>query len=193
MKRELRHAGVEELANRMGSDEKGDAAVGGMFLTLNQALFDEPVNDAGDGAVRKADGFAELFEAQAAGSHERGHDEPLRAGEIAAGKLCLQSLAHVALDDIELTLGVLSEGTEFGRRAIVLLPSLGAFGGSCLFCSGSFFHSLDSMAETRLEEKRNEGAYVLAIAKILLAEALNHELLFHRNFHPQGDGTNEDS
>ena len=112
---ELGHARGEELADGTGGDEEGDATVGGVSFALEKTLFDEAVDDAGDGAVGEADGVAEVFEAEAVlGADEGGHDETLRAGEIAAGELGLEALAHASLDGVELALGVLGEGAEFG-------------------------------------------------------------------------------
>ena len=58
---ELGHAGGEKVADRAGGDEEGDAAVGGVGLALEKTLFDEAVDDTGDGAVGETDGVAELF------------------------------------------------------------------------------------------------------------------------------------
>ncbi len=86
----------------------------GMFFAVDQALFDEAVDDAGDGAVGEADGVAELLEAETLGANEFGHDEALWPGEVSAGELGLKALTHAALNDVELSLGVLREGAKFG-------------------------------------------------------------------------------
>lgn len=111
---ELRHAGGEKLADWTGGDEEGDAAIGGVFFAVDEALFDQAIGDSGDGAVGKADCVTELFETEALGADNFGHDEALRAGEVAAGELGLKTLTHAALNDVELALGVLREGAEFG-------------------------------------------------------------------------------
>ena len=46
VKREFRHPSVEELADRGRRDQERDAAIGGVCLALDQALFFEPVDDA---------------------------------------------------------------------------------------------------------------------------------------------------
>ena len=48
------------------------------------------------------------------------------------------------------------------------------------------------MAETKLEQKRNESADVPAIAKIGLAETVDHEFLFDRHLQVETDRTGED-
>ena len=46
VKRKFGHARLQEGADGVGGDEHGDATIGGMCAALDEALFDEPVDDA---------------------------------------------------------------------------------------------------------------------------------------------------
>jgi hypothetical protein len=105
---ELGHAGGEEFADRVGGDQESDPPVGGVLFALDEALFDEAIDDSGDGAVGEADGVTELFEAETLAANELRHDETLRAGEVAASEFGLEALAHHSLNGVELEFGLLS-------------------------------------------------------------------------------------
>ena len=135
MQREFGHAGGEEVAYGWRCRKKSDAAIGWMGFALDEALFYEPVDDAGDGAVSQADGFAELLEAETVGADESGHDQALRTGEMATGEFGLEALAHATLDDVELALGLLGERAQFEGWSVCLMARVGAV-SEVPFCGG---------------------------------------------------------
>ena len=99
-----------------------------------------------------------FLEAEALGADENGHDQPLRAGEVAAGELGLEALTHAALDDVELAFGLLRELAKFSGRVIVFEPRVVAVARRTGFLLDLWNRRLHSFEHGRNKTGRETGA-----------------------------------